>query len=155
MSKNTARALLSVMKDLLREEENEQRRLELVAAENTNTVLAGPESKVVKKIPLIAAGGITDGLEIAEMLGKFGADAVQMATRFGDSTRTRVGDWVVAIGNPFGLGGTVTAGIVSALHRSIQGAGAYDRYIQTDASINTGNSGGPMFDLNGNVIGMF
>ena len=74
--------------------------------------------------------------------------------RFGDSTRTRVGDWVVAIGNPFGLGGTVTAGIVSALHRSIQGAGAYDRYIQTDASINTGNSGGPMFDLNGNVIGI-
>jgi serine protease Do len=61
---------------------------------------------------------------------------------------------VVAIGNPFGLGGTVTAGIVSALHRSIQGAGAYDRYIQTDASINTGNSGGPMFDLAGNVIGI-
>ncbi|HEV2748435.1 MAG TPA: Do family serine endopeptidase [Allosphingosinicella sp.] len=74
--------------------------------------------------------------------------------RFGDSTRTRVGDWVLAVGNPFGLGGTVTAGIVSALHRSIQGAGAYDRYIQTDASINTGNSGGPMFDLNGNVIGI-
>ena len=73
--------------------------------------------------------------------------------RFGDSTRTRVGDWVVAIGNPFGLGGTVTAGIVSALHRNI-GAGAYDRYIQTDASINTGNSGGPMFDINGNVIGI-
>ncbi|MDQ8756166.1 Do family serine endopeptidase [Sphingosinicella sp. LHD-64] len=73
--------------------------------------------------------------------------------RFGDSTRTRVGDWVVAIGNPFGLGGTVTAGIVSALHRNI-GAGLYDRYIQTDASINSGNSGGPMFDLGGNVIGI-
>jgi serine protease Do len=73
--------------------------------------------------------------------------------RFGDSTRTRVGDWVVAIGNPFGLGGTVTAGIVSALHRNI-GAGLYDRYIQTDASINSGNSGGPMFDLAGNVIGI-
>jgi len=73
--------------------------------------------------------------------------------RFGDSTTTRVGDWVVAIGNPFGLGGTVTAGIVSALHRNI-GSGAYDRYIQTDASINMGNSGGPMFDLNGNVIGI-
>ncbi|MDX3884134.1 MAG: Do family serine endopeptidase [Sphingomonas sp.] len=73
--------------------------------------------------------------------------------QFGDSTRTRVGDWVVAIGNPFGLGGTVTAGIVSALHRSISG-GAYDRYIQTDASINQGNSGGPMFDLSGNVIGI-
>ena len=73
--------------------------------------------------------------------------------RFGDSTRTRVGDWVVAIGNPFGLGGTVTAGIVSALHRNI-GAGLYDRYIQTDAPINMGNSGGPMFDLNGNVVGI-
>jgi serine protease Do len=74
--------------------------------------------------------------------------------QFGDSTRTRVGDWVVAIGNPFGLGGTVTAGIVSALHRNIGLGGAYDRYIQTDASINQGNSGGPMFDLNGNVIGI-
>ena len=73
--------------------------------------------------------------------------------RFGDSTRVRVGEWVVAIGNPFGLGGTVTAGIVSALHRNI-GAGLYDRYIQTDASINSGNSGGPMFDLAGNVIGI-
>lgn len=75
--------------------------------------------------------------------------------QFGDSTRTRVGDWVIAIGNPFALGGTVTAGIVSAIHRSIsQGGGAYDRYIQTDAAINQGNSGGPMFDLNGNVVGI-
>jgi serine protease Do len=73
--------------------------------------------------------------------------------RFGDSSRVRVGDWVVAIGNPFSLGGTVTAGIVSAVHRNIN-AGLYDRYIQTDASINSGNSGGPMFDLNGNVIGI-
>ncbi|WP_233543126.1 Do family serine endopeptidase [Sphingomonas edaphi] len=73
---------------------------------------------------------------------------------WGDSTRARVGDWVVAIGNPYGLGGTVTAGIISALHRGITGAGAYDRYIQTDASINMGNSGGPMFDMAGNVIGV-
>ncbi len=73
--------------------------------------------------------------------------------RFGDSTHARVGDWVLAIGNPFGLGGTVTAGIVSALHRNLN-SGVYDRYIQTDASINMGNSGGPMFDLNGNVIGI-
>jgi serine protease Do len=73
---------------------------------------------------------------------------------FGDSSRARVGDWVVAIGNPYGLGGTVTAGIISALHRGITGAGAYDRYIQTDASINMGNSGGPMFDMAGNVIGV-
>jgi serine protease Do len=73
---------------------------------------------------------------------------------WGDSTRSRVGDWVIAIGNPYGIGSTVTAGIISALHRGITGVGAYDRYIQTDASINMGNSGGPMFDLNGNVIGI-
>ncbi|CAA9524533.1 MAG: HtrA protease/chaperone protein [uncultured Sphingomonas sp.] len=73
---------------------------------------------------------------------------------WGDSTRSRVGEWVVAIGNPYGLGGSVTAGIISALHRGITGAGAYDRYIQTDASINMGNSGGPMFDMAGNVIGI-
>ena len=73
---------------------------------------------------------------------------------WGDSTRARVGDWIVAIGNPYGLGGTVTAGIISALHRGITGVGAYDRYIQTDASINMGNSGGPMFDMAGNVIGI-
>ena len=64
----------------------------------------------------------------------------------------RVGDWVVAVGNPFGLGGTVTAGIVSAQGRDI-GSGPYDNYIQIDAPINKGNSGGPAFDTNGNVIG--
>jgi serine protease Do len=74
--------------------------------------------------------------------------------QWGDSTRSRVGDWVLAIGNPYGLGGTVTAGIISAVHRGGFGRGAYDRYIQTDAAINMGNSGGPMFDLNGNVIGI-
>ncbi|HLU92276.1 MAG TPA: DegQ family serine endoprotease [Pedomonas sp.] len=73
--------------------------------------------------------------------------------QWGDSTKARVGDWVLAIGNPFGLGVTVTAGIVSALHREI-GVGQYDRLIQTDASINRGNSGGPMFDNNGKVIGI-
>ncbi|GGE16500.1 serine protease [Polymorphobacter glacialis] len=73
--------------------------------------------------------------------------------KFGNSKDVRVGDWAIAIGNPFGLGGTVTAGIVSALHRNI-GSGQYDRYIQTDASINQGNSGGPLFDLDGNVIGI-
>jgi serine protease Do len=73
--------------------------------------------------------------------------------KFGNSQTVRVGDWAIAIGNPFGLGGTVTAGIVSALHRNI-GSGQYDRYIQTDASINQGNSGGPLFDLEGNVIGV-
>jgi len=74
--------------------------------------------------------------------------------KFGDSARARVGDWVVAIGQPFGLGGTVTAGIVSAVHRVTGQGGAYDRFIQTDASINQGNSGGPMFNLNGDVIGI-
>ena len=72
---------------------------------------------------------------------------------FGDSSQARVGDWVIAIGNPFGLGGTVTSGIVSAVLRNT-GGGAYDRYIQTDASINRGNSGGPLFDMQGNVIGI-
>jgi serine protease Do len=74
--------------------------------------------------------------------------------KFGDSSKARVGDWVIAIGEPFGLGGTVTAGIVSALNRVTGQGGAYDRFIQTDAAINKGNSGGPMFDLNGNVIGI-
>jgi serine protease Do len=74
--------------------------------------------------------------------------------RWGDSTKARVGDWVIAIGDPYGVGSTVTAGIISALHRGITGVGAYDRYIQTDAAINMGNSGGPMFDLDGNVIGI-
>lgn len=75
------------------------------------------------------------------------------AASFGDSDAMRVGDWVMAIGNPFGLGGTVTAGIVSARKRDIN-AGPYDDFIQTDASINRGNSGGPMFNLNGQVIGI-
>ena len=74
--------------------------------------------------------------------------------KFGNSQNSRVGDWVVAIGEPFGLGGTVTAGIISAINRVTGQGGAYDRFIQTDASINQGNSGGPMFDLNGNVIGI-
>lgn len=75
------------------------------------------------------------------------------AVTFGDSARMRVGDWILAIGNPFGLGGTVTSGIISARQRDIN-SGPYDDYIQTDASINRGNSGGPMFDLDGNVIGI-
>jgi serine protease Do len=74
--------------------------------------------------------------------------------KFGDSSQARVGDWVVAIGNPFGLGGTVTSGIVSAVLRNTGQGGAYDRYIQTDAAINRGNSGGPLFDMQGNVIGI-
>lgn len=72
---------------------------------------------------------------------------------FGDSDKARIGDWVIAIGNPFGLGGTVTSGIISARNRSI-GLSRYEDYIQTDASINSGNSGGPLFDMDGNVIGI-
>tara|TARA_B100001057_G_scaffold382996_1_gene389119 strand:+ start:515 stop:1921 length:1407 start_codon:yes stop_codon:yes gene_type:complete len=72
---------------------------------------------------------------------------------FGDSDKARIGDWVIAIGNPFGLGGTVTSGIISARNRSI-GLSRYEDYIQTDASINSGNSGGPLFNMNGDVIGI-
>ena len=75
------------------------------------------------------------------------------AAAWGDSAKAKVGDWVLAIGNPFGLGGTVTAGIISATARDIH-SGPYDDYLQTDASINRGNSGGPMFDLSGEVIGI-
>ncbi len=75
------------------------------------------------------------------------------AVKFGDSDETRIGDWVLAIGNPFGLGGTVTAGILSARSREID-AGPYDDFLQTDAAINRGNSGGPMFNMAGEVIGI-
>jgi len=105
-----------------------------------------------------------DGTELeAELIGK--DDKVDLAVlkvetdddlpfvSFGDDSTSRVGDWVLAIGNPFGLGGTVTAGIISARNRNIQ-SGPYDQYIQTDASINRGNSGGPMFNMDGEVIGI-
>ncbi len=72
---------------------------------------------------------------------------------WGNSDKARVGDWVVAIGNPFGLGGSVSAGIISARNRDIE-SGTYDDYIQTDAAINKGNSGGPLFDMSGRVIGV-
>ena len=75
------------------------------------------------------------------------------AVRFGDSDKLRLGEWVIAIGNPFSLGGSVTAGIVSARNRDIN-SGPYDNYIQTDAAINRGNSGGPLFNLNGEVVGI-
>jgi serine protease Do len=75
------------------------------------------------------------------------------AVKFGDSDKLRLGEWVIAIGNPFSLGGTVTAGIVSARNRDIN-SGPYDNYIQTDAAINRGNSGGPLFNLDGEVVGI-
>ena len=81
------------------------------------------------------------------------ADKPLKAVKFGDSDKLRLGEWVIAIGNPFSLGGTVTAGIVSARNRDIN-SGPYDNYIQTDAAINRGNSGGPLFNLDGEVIGV-
>ncbi|MGR0187749.1 DegQ family serine endoprotease [Azospirillum aestuarii] len=84
---------------------------------------------------------------------KVESDKPLPAVHWGDSTGMRVGDWILAIGNPFGLGGTVTAGIISARARDL-GAGPYDDFLQTDAAINQGNSGGPMFNLKGEVIGV-
>jgi serine protease Do len=81
------------------------------------------------------------------------ADKPLKSVKFGDSDKLRLGEWVIAIGNPFSLGGTVTAGIVSARNRDIN-SGPYDNYIQTDAAINRGNSGGPLFNLDGEVIGI-
>jgi serine protease Do len=107
---------------------------------------------------------MNDGTKIkAEIVGidkktdlavlKFKPPKQLTAVKFGDSDKLRLGDWVVAIGNPFSLGGTVTAGIVSAKNRDIS-SGPYDSYIQTDAAINRGNSGGPLFNLEGEVIGV-
>jgi serine protease Do len=106
----------------------------------------------------------TDGQKLkAEILGKdtkvdvavlrVKPDKPLKAVKLGDSDKARVGDWVMAVGNPFGLGGSVTAGIVSARNRNID-SGPYDNYIQTDASINKGNSGGPLFNMDGEVIGI-
>jgi serine protease Do len=127
---------------------------------NNHVVAPARDNAVVEAITVT----LVDGTEYeAEVVGRDAPSDLAVLrvrprgalpfVRFGDSRQTRVGDWVIAIGNPFALGGTVTAGIVSALHRNI-GAGQYDRYIQTDAPINSGNSGGPMFDLHGNVIGI-
>jgi len=107
---------------------------------------------------------LNDGTRLkAELLGtdkkidlallRVKSDKPLKAVTFGDSDKLRLGEWVVAIGNPFSLGGTVTAGIVSARNRDIN-SGPYDNYIQTDAAINRGNSGGPLFNLDGEVIGI-
>ncbi len=87
---------------------------------------------------------------------KIDATEILPFVRFGDSNKSRVGDWIIAIGNPFGLGGTVTSGIISSKARDINiiSEGLIDDYIQTDASINGGNSGGPMFNIQGEVIGV-
>jgi len=107
---------------------------------------------------------LTDGQKLkAEIIGKDQKVDVAVlrvkpekplkAVKFGDSDKARVGDWVLAVGNPFGLGGSVTSGIVSARNRNID-SGPYDNYIQTDAAINKGNSGGPLFNMDGEVIGI-
>ncbi len=127
---------------------------------NNHVIAAGAKGATVESITVT----LSDRKEYrARLIGrdqasdlallKIDAPAALPFVKFGDSTRSRVGDWVVAIGQPFGLGGTVTAGIISALHRST-GLGGYERFIQTDAAINQGNSGGPMFNLAGDVIGI-
>ncbi|GJE39200.1 DegQ family serine endoprotease [Methylobacterium persicinum] len=92
-------------------------------------------------------------IDLAVLRVKPTADHPLKAVPFGDSDKMRPGDWVIAIGNPFGLGGSVSAGIVSARGRNIE-SGPYDNYIQTDAAINKGNSGGPLFNMDGEVIGI-
>ncbi|WP_455473761.1 Do family serine endopeptidase [Bartonella sp. B30(2025)] len=107
----------------------------------------------------------TDGTKLkAKLLGKDSKTDLALlqvetgrkkltAVRFGDSEKARIGDWVMAIGNPYGFGGSVTVGIISARNRDLN-AGPYDNFIQTDAAINRGNSGGPLFDREGQVIGI-
>ncbi len=92
-------------------------------------------------------------IDLAVLRVKPTAERPLKAVPFGDSDKMRPGDWVIAIGNPFGLGGSVSAGIVSARGRNIE-SGPYDNYIQTDAAINKGNSGGPLFNMDGEVIGI-
>ncbi|PZU59604.1 MAG: protease [Sphingobium sp.] len=126
---------------------------------NAHVVSAGAEGATVDSITVTLTNreeypATLVGRDVASDLAVLKIDAKKPLpfVKFGDSTKARVGDWVVAIGNPFALSGTVTAGIISAVHRAT--GGAYDRFIQTDASINQGNSGGPMFDMRGNVIGI-
>ena len=120
-----------------------------------NHVIQGAEDIIVKvngkkefKAEVLGSDPLSD---VAVL--KIVSDQTFKPVKFGDSDKARIGDWVIAIGNPFGLGGTVTAGIISARNREI-GLARYEDYIQTDASINQGNSGGPLFDINGDVIGI-
>ena len=120
-----------------------------------NHVIQGAEDILIRvegdkeyKAKIIGADPLSD-IAVLEIQSK---DQF-VAVKFGNSDKARIGDWVIAIGNPFGLGGTVTSGIISARNRSL-GLSRYEDYIQTDASINVGNSGGPLFDMNGNVIGI-
>src|ERR1700733_12253358 len=116
--------------------------------EGADEVSVTPQDNTVLKAEII---GRDESGNIA--LLKVKTDKPLTTVDFGDSAQSRVGDWVLAIGNPFGLGGTVTAGIVSARGRDIH-QGQYDDFIQTDAAINRGNSGGPLFNMDGQVIGI-
>ena len=120
-----------------------------------NHVIQGAEDIVVRvngdkdfKAKIL---GADSGMDLAVL--QIESDEKFSPAKFGNSDKSRIGDWVIAIGNPFGLGGTVTAGIISARNRSI-GLSRYEDYIQTDASINQGNSGGPLFNMNGEVVGI-
>ena len=144
-----------------------------MAPRKTNSLGSGfivdPSGVVVTNNHVIADADeiniiLNDGTKIkAELVGvdkktdlavlKFNPPKPLIAVKFGDSDKLRLGEWVIAIGNPFSLGGSVTAGIVSARNRDIS-QGPYDNYIQTDAAINRGNSGGPLFNLDGEVIGV-
>ncbi|PQM28566.1 protease [Sphingopyxis lindanitolerans] len=127
---------------------------------NNHVVTGGPRGDAVNLVSVTLTNGKEYkarivGRDVASDLALLKIDATGMPfVKFGDSAKARVGDWVVAIGNPLGLGSTVTAGIISAVQRNLGGGGAYDRYIQTDTAINRGNSGGPLFDLHGNVVGI-
>ena len=120
-----------------------------------NHVIADAEDIVVTvngnkdyKAKVIGADPLSD-IAVLQIISK----EKFIPVNFGNSDKARIGDWVIAIGNPLGLGGTVTSGIISARNRSI-GLSRYEDYIQTDASINSGNSGGPLFDMKGDVIGI-
>ncbi|MEX2277858.1 MAG: Do family serine endopeptidase [Cucumibacter sp.] len=120
-----------------------------------NHVIDGAEEIVVvfadgESIEATLAGA-DDKMDLAIL--RIDVDRPLTAVSFGDSDTAEIGDWVMAIGNPFGLGGSVSLGIVSARNRNIN-SGPYDNFIQTDAAINQGNSGGPLFDMNGDVVGI-
>jgi serine protease Do len=127
---------------------------------NNHVVTGGPRGEAVNQVTVT----LTNGKEYkATIVGRDAASDLALLrinatglpfVKFADSSRARVGDWVVAIGNPLGLGSTVTAGIISAVQRNLGTGTAYDRFIQTDTAINRGNSGGPLFDLHGNVVGI-
>lgn len=127
---------------------------------NNHVVAGGPTGDAVDRVTVT----LFDGKEYqAEIVGRDPSSDIALLkirasglpfVKMVESQKSRVGDWVIAIGNPLGLGNTVTAGIISALQRNIGAGGAYDRFIQTDTAINPGNSGGPLFNLKGEVVGI-